>query len=88
MAEKGEIEGVCRGIEITSRGVTEWSEPLGKSGKFLKKIKKIKNKMKMKMKKMKNLEGDKHPLWNTFIRGGGVPPLLHKWLIVSVLSLY
>ena len=75
MAKNGEIEGVYRRIEIASRGVTEWSELLGKSGKFLKKIKKIKNKMRIKMKKMKNLEGDKHPLWNTFIGGGGRPLL-------------
>ena len=78
MAKNGEREGVYRRIEIASRGVTEWSELLRKSGKFLKKIKKIKNKMRIEMKKRKNLEGDKHPLWNTFIGGGARPLPLHK----------
>ena len=34
MSKNGEIEVVIGGIEIASRGVIEWSELLGKSGKF------------------------------------------------------
>ena len=61
MAKNGEIESVYRRIEIASRGVQS-EVNAWKNLENFKKIKKIKNKMKMKMKKMKNLEGDKHPL--------------------------
>ena len=61
MAKNGEIESIYRRIEIASRGVQS-EVNAWKNLENFKKIKKIKNKMKMQMKKMKNLEGDKHPL--------------------------
>ena len=61
MAKNGEIEGVIGELRLQVEGwqseVNSW-----KNLENFKKNKKIKNKMRMKMKKMKNLEGDKHPL--------------------------
>ena len=75
MAKNRQIEGVIGELRLQVEGWQSEVNPWKNLENFKKKIKKIKNKMRMKMKKMKNLEGDKHPLWNTFYRGGGYPPL-------------